>query len=91
MFVTIAVHSPKPEHVEDLLSFMHRVAAALEGTPGLVGIESFREQDGDRLVAIGRWESRETFEAALPRLLGVGGRDPNWSAGPDVVFRLDQA
>lgn len=88
MFLTLAVHHPKPEHLEDFVAFMKRIEAAMEGTPGLVSLKSFRDADGARLVAIGRWDSPEAFAEGLPRLLAVGGRDPSWSAMPDELFQL---
>jgi quinol monooxygenase YgiN len=88
MFLTLAVHHPKPEHVDDFLAFMKRVEVEMKNTPGLLSIESFRDVDAPRLVAIGRWESAEAAAAGVPRLLGIGGREDAWSAAPDEVFRL---
>lgn len=91
MFLTLAVHHPKPEHVEDFVAFMKTIEREMEGTPGLHSIESFREGDGARLVAIGRWESPQAAAEGVPRLLAIGGRDPEWSAAPDELFQLSQA
>ena len=91
MHVAIAIHHPKPEHVQDFLDFMATVEAAMEGTPGLLSFESWRELSGGRLVGMSRWESPEAFTAALPRILGIGGRDPAWSARPDELLRLTRA
>ena len=88
MFITMAVHHPKPEHVEDFLGFMKKVEAAIEGTPGLVSIESFRDVDAPRLVAIGRWESPEAAAEGVPAVMAVGGRDASWTDEPDELFRL---
>ena len=65
MHVAIAIHHPKPEHVQDFLDFMATVEAAMEGTPGLLSVESWRELGGGRLVGMSRWESQEAFTAAL--------------------------
>ena len=91
MFLTIAVHHPKPEHVDDFVAFMKTIEREMEGTPGLLSIESFRDVEAPRLVAIGRWESPEAATAGIPRLLAIGGRDPAWSAAPDDLFPLAQA
>jgi heme-degrading monooxygenase HmoA len=88
MFITMAVHHPKPEHTDDFLAFMKTIERGMEGTPGLISIESFRDVDADRLVAIGRWESAEAAAAGVQRLLSIGGRDPEWSQSPDELFRL---
>ncbi len=91
MFVTLAVHHPKPEHVDDFLAFMRKIEEAMEGTPGLLSIESLRDVDAPRLVAIGRWESPEAAAGGMPRPLAVGGRRDEWSQVPDAVFRLASA
>jgi hypothetical protein len=88
LFITMVFHHPKPSHREDFLAFMHQIEQEMAGTPGLVSIESFRDLDSDRLVAIGRWESPEDATAGIPRLLTIGGRDPGWTDQPDEVFRL---
>ena len=84
----MAIHHPKPEHVDDFLDFMKRIERGMEGTPGLVSLDSFRDLDGPRLVAIGRWESPEAAAEGIPRLLSIGGREESWSAAPDELFRL---
>ncbi len=88
MFVTLAIHHPKPEHVGDFLAFMRKIEDEMEGTPGLRSIESFRDLDAPRLIAIGRWESPDAASQGLPRLRAVGGRRDEWSEAPDEVFRL---
>lgn len=88
MHVAIAIHHPKPEHVQDFLAFMATVEAVLQGSPGLLSVESWRELGGGRLVGMSRWESQEDFTAALPRILAIGGRDPAWSAQPDEMLSL---
>ena len=81
-------HHPKTEHRDDFLGFMNQVAARMQGTPGLLSIESFRELDSDRLVAIGRWDTPEDAAAGIPRLMAIGGRDPSWTDEPDEILRL---
>ena len=34
MFLTLAVHHPKPEHVEDFVAFTRTIEREMEGTPG---------------------------------------------------------
>lgn len=89
MFLTIAHHYPRPEHVEAFLAFMAEIEAGMSGTPGLVTLESFRDVVQPRLVAIGRWESAEAAQAGVPRLMSIGERKPEWSARPDEVFQLE--
>jgi heme-degrading monooxygenase HmoA len=88
VFVTMVIHHPKPFHQDDFLDYMYRVTTEMQGTPGLISIESLRDVDADRLVAIGRWESPEAAAAGIPRLMAIGGRDPDWTTEPDQIFRL---
>jgi heme-degrading monooxygenase HmoA len=88
MFVTLAVHHPEPEHLDDFAGFMKKIQREMEGTPGLLGIDVLRDVDADRLVAIGRWESPEAAAAGVPKLVSVGGREERWSQAPDELFRL---
>ncbi len=88
MYVTMVFHHPVPEHREAMLTFMYEIERAMEGTPGLLGIDSLRDLDAERLVAIGRWESEAAATEGIPRLLAVGGRDPGWTDRPDELFRL---
>ena len=68
MFIHLAIHHPKPEHVDDMLASMHRVNQAAAGAPGLIEIGAWRDQGSDRLVGLARWESEEAFQAAAPRI-----------------------
>lgn len=89
MFVTMAFHYPKPEHLDDFAAFLGRIEEHMAGTEGLVSLESYRDVTGDRLVALGRWESEDAAQAGVGRLLAMGGRDPQWSRHPDDVFQLE--
>ena len=88
MHVAIAIHYPKPEHVDAFLAFMAKVEAGMQDTPGLISFESWRDLSSGRLVGLSRWESQDAFIAAMPRLLSIGGRDPAWSAQPDDLLSL---
>ncbi len=87
-FMFIAVHYPKPEHREDVLRSMQRVGDALRGSPGLLQVGPWKEEDGKRLMGISVWESRGAFERALQqmgRLSDVGSQDPvreDWEERP---------
>ena len=91
MFVTIAIHHPKPEHAEDFLAFMKRVEGAVAGADGLIEFTSWREAGG-RLVGYARWDSAEAFQAAMPRVLSLSHeRREEWSEWPDDLLALSPA
>ena len=87
MFQAIAIHHPRPEHVEAFLAFAHRVIDVVGPAPGLLEFSVFRDAEGPRLVGLSRWESPEDFQAALPAIMGMGAeRRDEWSAAPDEVI-----
>jgi heme-degrading monooxygenase HmoA len=90
MFVHLAIHHPKPEHIEDLLASMHRVDSAAKGSPGLVQIGAWRDARSDRLVGLAIWESRDAFEASKERIFDAVADDPimDWSTRPPESFHL---
>ena len=62
----MAVHYPAPGHRDEVYASMVRMASSLCDVPGLAEIGPWAEHDGDRVVGLSRWESREAFEAAMP-------------------------
>ena len=66
MFMHIAIHTPKPEHRDDVIASMQRAGAASDGAEGLLQMGPWLEIDGGRLVGLAIWESREAFLAAAP-------------------------
>jgi heme-degrading monooxygenase HmoA len=45
---------------------MTGMAEAMAGTPGLIEIGPWVDRNGERVVGLSRWKSREAFEAAMP-------------------------
>ena len=93
MFTHIAIHTPKPEHRDDVIASMRRVGAVSAGARGLVQMGPWQEIDGGRLVGLAIWESREAFLAAAPGIFAVVGNDPfdEWDAEPTVSLHLEEA
>jgi hypothetical protein len=93
MFVHLAVHYPKPSHIDDLLASMKRLDAAAVGTPGLVQMGAWRDSKSDRLIGLAIWESRSAFDAAAPGLFAVVADDPltEWWTRPPDSFHLSEA
>ena len=89
MFLAIAIHHAAPDHIDDLLGHMNRVAENVKGVPGLLEFQCLRESDGTRLVGFSRWESQASFEAALPQIGQFSEqRHPDWSTQPDELLML---
>jgi hypothetical protein len=87
-----ALHYPKPEHREDLIAAMKRLAAAAEGVAGLDEIGAFEDTEGGRLVAISVWASPEAMRAGLP-VLGAAIADvpfDEWESQPSSMAFMPQ-
>ena len=92
MVVTMAVHHAAPQHVADFLRHMEKAVRATEGAPGLIDFTCWVEDDGTRLIGLARWESRDAFEAALPRIGShAHERDPAWTTAEDELYVLSEA
>ena len=79
-----AIHYPKPEHVDDLLTEMRRLDETVRGTPGLLRIGAWREEQTGRIVALSLWESREALAAAVGRIVAAVAGVPfdDWEERP---------
>jgi len=90
MFVHLAIHFPKPEHVADVLASMQRVDEAARGAAGLIQIGAWQDAGHSRLVGIAQWESQEAFEAAHERIFQAVADDPlsEWWERPPEVYHL---
>ena len=65
-YIFMAVHHPEPGRLDDVYASMSKMAGSMAGTPGLVEIGPWLDRDVERVVGLSRWESWETFEAAVP-------------------------
>jgi heme-degrading monooxygenase HmoA len=81
VFLAVAHHYPRPEHLGAVVVVMCDVETGMAGTPGLISIESFRKVVETRLPAISRWESPEAAQAGVP------SAHVNRRARPQVVRR----
>lgn len=65
-YIFMAVHYPVPGRGDQVHASMAKMAVSAAGTPGLIEIGPWLDHDGDRVVGLSRWESREAFDAAMP-------------------------
>jgi Antibiotic biosynthesis monooxygenase len=86
----LAIHHPKPDHADDLVAAMGKFGSQLGTIAGMLGASAWR--DGERIVAISIWESRERFIAAGPALTGAVADVPfaEWESRPRELFTLDE-
>jgi heme-degrading monooxygenase HmoA len=93
VIVHLAIHTPKPDHVDDLVASMHRFAAAAAGQPGLREVQTLRDESGEKLVGLAIWDSREEFEAGVRSMRGAVEDDPfeEWEDDDPEVYLLEEA
>jgi LmbE family N-acetylglucosaminyl deacetylase len=61
--LTIAIHHPHPDHVDDNTASMRRVREATGDPAGLVDFRAWRSTDGTTLAGVATWEDELlTFE-----------------------------
>jgi quinol monooxygenase YgiN len=65
-FVFMVFHWPEPDKRDELARSMGEMREALSALPGCVSVEPpYLTEEGDCLVGISKWESRQAFEAAV--------------------------
>jgi quinol monooxygenase YgiN len=86
--VAVAIHHPRPEHVDDWLDVMRQVGA--QPPPGVVDIIGYRDQRvSNNLIAISRWESEEAMNTVLPAMETRSAElDQKWGERPTDVLVL---
>ena len=91
MIVHLAVHTPKPEHIDDLIASMRRFAAGGAGQAGLRGAHTMRDVRSGKLVGLAIWESREAFDAGVEAMRAAVADDPflDWEVGVPDVYLLE--
>jgi hypothetical protein len=58
-YLTIRIHYPKPEHKDETIAAVQRVAQAARAHEGLVEIGAWLDEASDRIVNISLWESED--------------------------------
>lgn len=78
-FRVLAFHYPKPEHRQEMTERIKRAAEVMAGCPGFLAADCWLEEDGDAVVAIGTFESKEQWLSAMHVV-----------AGADIDFDFDE-
>ena len=86
----VAVHYPRREHWDEMISRVHRAAEVLAATPGCLAVDCWLCEDNQAVVTTGQWESEQAriagFSAA--RTAGVDFDYDEREFRPREVFRL---
>jgi hypothetical protein len=91
-YLYLALHYPKPEHLNDLLAAMHHLNDVIQDAPGLLHIGAWQEESGTRIVAISIWESQKAFQEALGRIGSAVSNVPfgEWEEKPRELIRANE-
>lgn len=89
----VALHYPRPEHRDEMISRVRQAAAVMAATPGCLAVECWVSEDGQAVVTTGQWESEEALTAgfAAVRAADVDFGYDEREARPREVVRLISA
>ena len=84
-------HWPAAERREELADSMRGMGEAMLAVPGCLGVDPpYLADDGECLVGISRWESRQAFLAS-GITLGAADAVPEGETRPRQRFLMDEA
>ena len=63
-YIFMAVHYPLAGTSDQVYGRMSGMAESMAGTPGLLEIGPWLDREGQRVIGLSRWVSREAFEKA---------------------------
>jgi heme-degrading monooxygenase HmoA len=72
----VAVHYPRPEHWDEMISRVHRAAEVLAATPGCLAVDCWLSEDNQAVVTTAQWESEQA------RIAGFSAAS---TAGVDLI------
>lgn len=89
----VALHYPRPEHQDEMISRVHRAAEVMAATPGCLAADCWVSDDGRAVVTTGQWESEQALMAgfAAVRTAGVDFDYDERESRPREVVRLVSA
>jgi heme-degrading monooxygenase HmoA len=92
MLYHIAIHTPRPEHANDVIDSMHRFGDAARTQPGLREVHTLRDVRDGTLMGLAIWDSAEALAAARPALAAATEGDDfdAWEIEPIRMFLLEE-
>lgn len=61
----LAFHYPKPEYRDQMVKRIERASAVMATQPGFLAADCWIDEDGDAVVAVGTFDSKEQWLAAM--------------------------
>jgi quinol monooxygenase YgiN len=89
----VALHYPRREHWDEMISRVRQAADVMAATPGCLAVDCWVSEDGRAVVTTGQWESGQALTAGFAAVQSAGvdfGYDERESR-PREVFKLISA
>jgi quinol monooxygenase YgiN len=89
----VAVHYPRREHRDEMISRVHRAAEVMAATPGCLAVDCWVSEDNQSVVTTGQWESEQALTAGFSavRTAGVDFDYDDRESRPRDVLKLISA
>jgi quinol monooxygenase YgiN len=89
----VALHYPRREHWDEMISRVRRAADVMAATPGCLAVDCWVSEDGQAVVTTGQWESEQALTEgfAAVRTAGVDFGYDERESRPREVFKLISA
>jgi quinol monooxygenase YgiN len=86
----VALHYPRPEHRDEMISRVRQAAAVMTAAPGCLAADCWVSEDGQAIVTTGQWESVQALAAgfAAVRTAGVDIGYDERESRPREIHRL---
>jgi quinol monooxygenase YgiN len=68
----VALHYPRPEHRDKMISRVRRAAEVMAVTPGCLAVDCWVSDDGQAVVTTGQWESEQALTAGFAAVRTAG-------------------
>ena len=89
----VALHFPRPEHWDEMISRVRRAAEVMAAAPGCLAVDCWVSEDHQAVVTTGQWESEQALMAgfAAVQASGVDFDYDERESRPRQVFPLAPA
>jgi hypothetical protein len=89
----VALHYPRREHWDEMISRVRRAADVMAATPGCLAADCWVSADGQAVVTTGQWESEQALTEgfAAVRTAGVDFGYDDRESRPRAVVKLMSA
>jgi quinol monooxygenase YgiN len=68
----VAVHYPRPEHRDEMISRVRQAAEVMAATPGCLAVDCWVSDANQAVVTTGQWESEQALTAGFLAVRAAG-------------------